>query len=64
MEGVRCASYAASSSVAADWWSERALLDPHRVSFVEFRRLTEAVGLYHERTLKDTLGYFAVFRAS
>ena len=40
------------------------LLDPHRVSFDELRRLTEAVGLYHERTLKGTLGYFAAFRAS
>jgi len=40
------------------------LLDPHRVSFEELRRLTEAVGLYRERTLKGTLGYFAAFRAS
>jgi ubiquinone/menaquinone biosynthesis C-methylase UbiE len=40
------------------------LLDPHRVSFDELRRLTEAVGLDHERTLKGTLGYFAAFRAS
>jgi ubiquinone/menaquinone biosynthesis C-methylase UbiE len=40
------------------------LLDPHRVSFDELRRLTEAVGLDHERTLKGSLGYFAAFRAS
>ncbi|MDQ5828148.1 MAG: class I SAM-dependent methyltransferase [Chloroflexota bacterium] len=40
------------------------LLDPHRVSFDELRRLTETVGLDHERTLKGSLGYFAAFRAS
>ena len=40
------------------------LLDPHRVSFDELRRLTDAVGLDHERTLKGTVGYFAAFRAS
>jgi ubiquinone/menaquinone biosynthesis C-methylase UbiE len=40
------------------------LLDPHRVSFDELRRLTKAAGLDHERTLKGTLGYFAAFRAS
>jgi SAM-dependent methyltransferase len=39
-------------------------LDPHRVSFDELRRLTEAVELYHERARKGTLGYFAAFRAS
>ena len=39
------------------------LLDPHRVSFDELRRLTKAAGLDHERTLKGTLGYFAAFRA-
>ena len=38
------------------------LLDPHRVSFEELRTLTDASGLDHERTLKGTLGYFAVFR--
>jgi ubiquinone/menaquinone biosynthesis C-methylase UbiE len=40
------------------------LLDPHKVTFEEFRRLTEAGGLDHERTLKGTLGYFAAFRAT
>jgi ubiquinone/menaquinone biosynthesis C-methylase UbiE len=40
------------------------LLDPHRVSFDELRRLTKAAGLDHERTLKGTLGYFAAFRVS
>jgi ubiquinone/menaquinone biosynthesis C-methylase UbiE len=40
------------------------LLDLHRVSFDELRRLTKAAGLDHERTLKGTLGYFAAFRAS
>ena len=40
------------------------LLDPHKVTFGELRRLTEAGGLDHERTLKGTLGYFAAFRAT
>jgi ubiquinone/menaquinone biosynthesis C-methylase UbiE len=40
------------------------LLDPHRVSFEELRRLTDAGGLNHCRTLKASLGYFAAFRAS
>ena len=40
------------------------LLDPHKVSFEELRRLTEAGGLDYERTLKGTLGYFAAFRAT
>jgi ubiquinone/menaquinone biosynthesis C-methylase UbiE len=39
------------------------LLDPHKVTFEELRRLTDAGGLDHERTLKGTLGYFAAFRA-
>ena len=39
-------------------------LDPHKVTFEELRRLTEAGGLDHERTLKGTLGYFAAFRAT
>ena len=39
------------------------LLDPHRVSFDELRRLADAAGLKHERTLKGRLGYFAAFRA-
>ena len=38
------------------------LLDPHRVSFDELRRLANAAGLKHERTLKGRLGYFAAFR--
>jgi ubiquinone/menaquinone biosynthesis C-methylase UbiE len=40
------------------------LLDPHKVTFEELRRLTDAGGLDHERTLKGTLGYFAAFRAT
>jgi ubiquinone/menaquinone biosynthesis C-methylase UbiE len=40
------------------------LLDPHRVSFEELRRLTDAGCLNHWRTLKASLGYFAAFRAS
>jgi ubiquinone/menaquinone biosynthesis C-methylase UbiE len=40
------------------------LLDPHKVIFEELRRLTDAGGLDHERTLKGTLGYFAAFRAT
>jgi ubiquinone/menaquinone biosynthesis C-methylase UbiE len=40
------------------------LLDPHKVTFEELRRLTDAGGLDHERTLKGALGYFAAFRAT
>jgi ubiquinone/menaquinone biosynthesis C-methylase UbiE len=40
------------------------LLDPHKVTFEELRRLTDAGELDHERTLKGTLGYFAAFRAT
>ena len=40
------------------------LLDPHKVTFEELRRLTDAGGLDHERTLKGILGYFATFRAT
>jgi ubiquinone/menaquinone biosynthesis C-methylase UbiE len=40
------------------------LLDPHRVSLDELRRLANAAGLDHERTLKGRLGYLATFRAS
>ena len=40
------------------------LLDPHKVTFEELRRLTDAGGLDHERTLKGPLGYFAAFRAT
>jgi ubiquinone/menaquinone biosynthesis C-methylase UbiE len=40
------------------------LLDPHKVSFEELLRLTDAGGLDHERTLKGALGYFAAFRAT
>jgi ubiquinone/menaquinone biosynthesis C-methylase UbiE len=40
------------------------LLDPHKVTFDELRRLTDAGGLDHERTLKGTLGYLAAFRAT
>ncbi len=40
------------------------LLDPHRVSLDELRRLSHAAGLEHERTLKGRLGYFAAFQAS
>ena len=40
------------------------LLDPHKVPFEELRRLTDAGGLDHERTLKGALGYFAAFRAA
>jgi ubiquinone/menaquinone biosynthesis C-methylase UbiE len=40
------------------------LLDPHKVTFEELLRLTDAGGLDHERTLKGTLGYFAAFRAT
>ena len=40
------------------------LLDPHKVTFDELRRLPDAGELDHERTLKGTLGYFAAFRAT
>jgi ubiquinone/menaquinone biosynthesis C-methylase UbiE len=40
------------------------LLDPHKVTFEELCRLTDAGGLDHERTLKGTLGYFAAFQAT
>jgi ubiquinone/menaquinone biosynthesis C-methylase UbiE len=40
------------------------LLDPHRVSLDTLRRLANAAGLEHERTLKGRLGYFAAFRPS
>jgi ubiquinone/menaquinone biosynthesis C-methylase UbiE len=40
------------------------LLDPHKVTFEELRRVTDAGGLDHERTLKGALGYFAAFRAT
>jgi ubiquinone/menaquinone biosynthesis C-methylase UbiE len=40
------------------------LLDPHKVTFEELRRLTDAGGLDHERTLKGALGYFAAFRST
>jgi ubiquinone/menaquinone biosynthesis C-methylase UbiE len=40
------------------------LLDPHKVTFDELRRLTDAGGLDQERTLKGALGYFAAFRAT
>jgi ubiquinone/menaquinone biosynthesis C-methylase UbiE len=40
------------------------LLDPHRVSLSELRRLTDTTDLHHERTLKGALGYFAAFQVS
>jgi SAM-dependent methyltransferase len=40
------------------------LLDSHRVSLGELRRLADAAGLEHERTLKGALGYFAGFQVS
>jgi ubiquinone/menaquinone biosynthesis C-methylase UbiE len=40
------------------------LLDPHRVSSGELRRLANITGLDHERTLEGTLGYFAAFQVS
>jgi ubiquinone/menaquinone biosynthesis C-methylase UbiE len=40
------------------------LLDPHRVSLGELRRLAAAAGLEHERTLEGIFGYYAAFRAS
>jgi ubiquinone/menaquinone biosynthesis C-methylase UbiE len=39
------------------------LLDPHRVSFSELRRLADAAGLSYERRVEGRLGYFASFRA-
>jgi SAM-dependent methyltransferase len=40
------------------------LLDPHRVSLGELRRLANITGLNHERTLEGTLGYLAAFQVS
>jgi ubiquinone/menaquinone biosynthesis C-methylase UbiE len=40
------------------------LLDPHRVSLGDLRRMAEAAGLGYERRVKGSLGYFASFRAS
>ena len=40
------------------------LLDPHKVTFEELRRLIDAGGSDHERTFKGTLGYLAAFRAT
>ena len=40
------------------------LLDPHRVSLGELRRLASITGLNHERTLEGALGYFAAFQTS
>jgi ubiquinone/menaquinone biosynthesis C-methylase UbiE len=40
------------------------LLDPHRVSLGELRRLASITGLNHERTLEGALGYFAAFQVS
>ena len=39
------------------------LLDPHRVSFGDLRRLTNTAGLSYERRVEGRLGYFASFRA-
>jgi ubiquinone/menaquinone biosynthesis C-methylase UbiE len=39
------------------------LLDPHRVSLGDLRRMAEAAGLGYERRIKGRLGYFASFRA-
>ncbi len=39
------------------------LLDPHRVSFGDLRRMTDAAGLGYERRVEGRLGYFASFRA-
>jgi ubiquinone/menaquinone biosynthesis C-methylase UbiE len=39
------------------------LLDPHRVSFGDLRRLTEAAGLSYEQRVEGRLGYSASFRA-
>jgi ubiquinone/menaquinone biosynthesis C-methylase UbiE len=38
------------------------LLDPHRVSLSELRRLAGIAELDHERTFEGTLGYFAAFQ--
>ena len=59
-KGGRCAIYAGCSSVVVG----EVLLDPHKVTFEELRRLTDAGGLDHERTFKGTLGYLAAFRAT
>jgi ubiquinone/menaquinone biosynthesis C-methylase UbiE len=40
------------------------LLDPHRVSLSDLRRLADITELDHERTLKGTLGNLAAFQAS
>ena len=40
------------------------LLDPHRVSLSELRRLADITEFDHERTLEGTLGYFAAFQVS
>jgi ubiquinone/menaquinone biosynthesis C-methylase UbiE len=40
------------------------LLDPHRVSFDELHRMTDAAGLSYERRVEGKLGYLASFRAS
>ena len=39
------------------------LLDPHRASFGDLRRLTDAAGLSYERRIEGRLGYFVSFRA-
>src|SRR5215203_738602 len=39
------------------------LLDPHRVSFGDLRRLTNTAGLSYERRVEGRLGYFASFRS-
>jgi ubiquinone/menaquinone biosynthesis C-methylase UbiE len=38
------------------------LLDPHRVSFGDLRRMTDATGFTYERRDEGKLGYFASFR--
>ena len=39
------------------------LLDLHRVSFSDLRRMTDEAGLGYERRIEGWLGYFASFRA-
>jgi hypothetical protein len=39
------------------------LLDLHRVSFGDLRRMTDEAGLGYERRIEGWLGYFASFRA-
>ena len=39
------------------------LLNPHRVSFGDLRRLADATGLNYERRVEGRLGYFVSFRA-